>query len=55
MVPVPEDNEAVVFKDFFVCGLRTPPVPFLRQLLETFQVQLHQLTLNGILALAKFC
>lgn len=51
----PKANEAIVFKDFFVCGLRTPPVVFLRQVLESFCVQLHHLTPNGTLVLAKFC
>lgn len=53
--PRPEVNEAIVFKDFFACGLRFPPVPFLCSVLESFNVQLHHLTLNGILCLSKFC
>ena len=54
-VPQPEVDEAVVFKDFFACGLRIPPVYFLRLVLETFKVQLHHLTPNNILTLSKFC
>lgn len=55
MVPQPEVDEAVVFKDFFPCGLRIPPCYFLRLVLETFKVQLHHLTPNSVLALSKFC
>ena len=54
-VPQPEVDEAVVFKDFFSCGLRIPPVYFLRLVLKKFKVQLHHLTPNGILTLSKFC
>lgn len=51
--PRPEVNKAVVFKDFFACGLRFPLVHFLRSVLESFNVQLHHLTPNGILYLTK--
>ena len=54
-VPQLEANEAVVFKDFFTYGLRIPTVYFLRLVLETFKLQLHHLTPNGILTLSKFC
>lgn len=54
-VPHPELNEAVIFKDFFACGLHFPSVTFLRLVLGSFKVQLHHLTLNKILMLSKFC
>lgn len=54
-VPRLEPHEAVVFKDFFVSGLRLPSVVFLQLVLESFKVQLHQLTPNSILTLSKFC
>ena len=54
-VPRPEVDEAIVFKDFFACGLQIPPIYFLRLVLENFKVQLHHLTPNGILMLSKFC
>ena len=54
-VPKPEKDEAFVFKDFFSCFLRLPVVYFLPLVLETFKVQLHHLTPNGILTLSKFC
>ena len=54
-VPKPSTGDAAVFKDFFACGLCIPAVRFLREVLESFRVQLHHLTPNGIVALSKFC
>ena len=36
-IPQPEVDEAVVFKDFFSCGLHIPPFYFLRLVLETLR------------------
>jgi hypothetical protein len=55
IVPRPEPDEAMVFKDFFSCGLHFPAIYFLHLVLETFKVQLHHLTPNGILTLSKLC
>ena len=54
-IPKPKAADAVVFRDFFLCGLRFPAACFLRQILEAFEVQLHHLTPNGIVILSKFC
>ena len=54
-IPQPKADEAVVFKDFFACGLRILPMYFLRLVLETLKVQLYHLTPNRILTLSKFC
>jgi hypothetical protein len=35
-IPVPHEDEAVVFKDFFIVGLRTPPHPVLLDILPKF-------------------
>jgi hypothetical protein len=45
---IPECNavEAMVFKEFFIAGLRMPPHPVLADILLKFQVQIHQLTRN---------
>jgi hypothetical protein len=43
----PVANEAVVFEEFFVTGLRMPPHPALTDILVKFHVQLHQLTPNA--------
>ena len=50
----PKATDVVVFRDFFLCGLRFPVARFLRQVLEAFKVQLHHLTPNGIVTLSKF-
>jgi hypothetical protein len=42
------DNEAVVFEEFFVTGLHMPPHPAFAEILLKFWVQLHQLTPNAI-------
>ena len=55
MIPKPKAADAVVFRDFFVYGLRFPTARFLCQVLEAFEVQLHHLTPNGIVTLSKFC
>jgi hypothetical protein len=47
-VPESDDDEAVVYEDFFVAGLRMPPHPALADILLHFQAQLHQLTPNTI-------
>ena len=38
MIPKPQAADAVVFKDFFLCGLRFPAARFLHQVLEAFEV-----------------
>jgi hypothetical protein len=38
MVPTPDKDYAVIFKDYFSCGLRLPSVRFLHELLEEFDV-----------------
>jgi hypothetical protein len=54
-VPSLGEGYAVVFKDYFSCGLRLSCVKFLCQVLEAFQVHIHHLTRNGFLTLSKFC
>jgi hypothetical protein len=53
-VPIPKENEAVVFDDFFIAGLRIPPHPVLLDILRKFYVQLHQLIPNAIVQISKF-
>src|SRR6185312_1588389 len=52
--PVPQTGEVVVFKYFFTAGLRIPMDPVVPKLLEPFNMKLHHLTPNGIVALSKF-
>jgi hypothetical protein len=51
-VPEPE-GELVVFEAFFVAGLRLSAHRFM-EVLRRFEVQVHQLTPNVVLALAKY-
>jgi hypothetical protein len=50
----PDDDEAMVYEDFFVVGLCMPPHPALADILLHFQAQLHQLTPNAIAQLSKY-
>jgi hypothetical protein len=40
-IPTPEDGEVVVFRDFFICGLRFPCDPILPAILDAFSVKIH--------------
>jgi hypothetical protein len=52
-VPEPE-GEMVVFEAFFIAGLRPPAHRFVSEVLQKFEVQVHQLTPNAVVALAKY-
>jgi hypothetical protein len=52
-VPEPE-GELVVFEAFFAAGLRLPAHRFVREVLRRFNVQIHQLTPNAVVALSKY-
>jgi hypothetical protein len=50
---VPEP-ELIVFEAFFTTGLRLPAHRFVADVLQRFEVQVHQLTPNAVVALAKY-
>jgi hypothetical protein len=52
-VPEPE-GELVVFEAFFTAGLHLPAHRFVAEVLRRFEVQVHQLTPNAVVALAKY-
>jgi hypothetical protein len=52
-VPEPE-GELVVFEAFFIAGLHLPAHRFVSEVLQKFEVQVHQLTPNAVVALAKY-
>jgi hypothetical protein len=52
-IPEPE-GELVVFESFFVAGLRLPAHRFMAEVLRRFEVQVHELTPNVVVVLAKF-
>jgi hypothetical protein len=52
-VPEPE-GELVVFEAFFAAGLRLPAHRFVGEVLRRFNIQIHQLTPNAVVALSKY-
>ena len=52
--PDPRDGECVVFRDFFVAGLRFPLDSKVPEILARFKVKIHQLTPNAFVMLSKF-
>jgi hypothetical protein len=51
-IPSPRDGE-VVFRDFFICGLRFPCNPVLPAILDAFSVKIHQLSPTSFLEVSK--
>jgi hypothetical protein len=52
-IPEPE-GEIVVFEAFFTVGLQLPAHRFVVEVLQRYDVQIHQLTPNAVVALAKY-
>jgi hypothetical protein len=52
-VPEPE-GELVVFEAFFAAGLRLCAHRFVGEVLRRFNIQVHQLTPNVVVALSKY-
>jgi hypothetical protein len=48
------EGEIVVFEAFFTAGLWLPAHRFVAEVLQRFEVQIHQLTPNAVVALAKY-
>jgi hypothetical protein len=53
-IPKPESDEVVVFKSFFKVGLMFPLHGMIADVLENFEIYLHQLTPNAIIRLSVF-
>jgi hypothetical protein len=53
-IPKPENDEVVDFKSFFKAGLRFPLHGMIADVLENFEIYLHQLTPNAIVRLSVF-
>jgi hypothetical protein len=51
---VPEVDEVVVYKSFMKAGLRFPLSKFLVEVLRTFEIFLHQITLEAIIRMGIF-
>jgi hypothetical protein len=52
--PTLENDEVVVFRSFFRAGLRFPLNEMIGEVLENFEIHLHQLTPNAIVRLSVF-
>jgi hypothetical protein len=50
----PKDDEVVVFKSFFRAGLRFPLNEMIGEVLDNYEIFLHQLTPNAIVRLSIF-
>jgi hypothetical protein len=53
-IPKPENDEVVIFKSFFKAGLRFPLHGMIADVLENFEIYLHQLTPNAIVRLSVY-
>jgi hypothetical protein len=53
-VPTPEENEVVIYRSFFKAGLRFPLSRFVVEVLETYQIFLHQMTPEAILRMGVY-
>jgi hypothetical protein len=54
IIPVPKDDEVVVFKSFFHAGLRFLLYEMIGKVLKRFEIYLHQLTPNAIVRLSVY-
>jgi hypothetical protein len=52
--PTPKNDEVVVFRSFFRAGLRFPLNEMIGEVLENYEIYLHQLTPNAIVRLDVF-
>jgi hypothetical protein len=53
-VPVPEENEVVIYRSFFKAGVRFPLSSFVVEVLKIYQIFLHQITPEAIIRMGIF-
>jgi hypothetical protein len=53
-IPVPEENEVVIYRSFFKAGLRFPLSSFVVEVLKIYQIFLHQITPEAIIRMKIF-
>jgi hypothetical protein len=53
-VPVPEENEVVIYRSFFKARLRSPLSNFVVEVLKIYQIFLHQITPEAIIRMGIF-
>jgi hypothetical protein len=54
IVPVPEENEVMIYRSFFKAGLRLPLSKFVVEVLKIYQIFLHQITPEAIVRMGIF-
>jgi hypothetical protein len=54
IVPVPEENEVVIYRSFFKAGLRFPLSRFVVEVLKIYEIFLHQITPEAIIRMGIF-
>ena len=54
VVPNPHDDKVVVYKEFFVAGLRFPPHPLVVGVLKKFNLKFHQLNPSSFVKLSIY-
>jgi hypothetical protein len=53
-VPVPEENEVVIYRSIFKAGLRFPLSRFVVEVLKIYEIFLHQITPEAIIRMGIF-
>jgi hypothetical protein len=53
-VPIPEENEVVIYRSFFKAGLWFPLSRFVVEVLKIYQIFLHQITPEAIIRMGIF-
>jgi hypothetical protein len=54
IVPVPEENEVIIYRSFFKAGLRFPLSRFVVEILKIYEIFLHQITPEAIIRMGIF-
>jgi hypothetical protein len=54
IVPVPEENEVVIYRSFFKAGFRFPLSKFVVEVLKIYEIFLHQITPEAIIRMGIF-
>jgi hypothetical protein len=53
-VPIPEENEVIIYRSFFKARLRFPLSRFVVEVLKIYEIFLHQITLEAIIRMGIF-
>jgi hypothetical protein len=53
-VPVPEENEVVIYQSFFKAGLRFPLSRFVVEVLKIYEIFLHEITPEAVIRMGIF-